>query len=84
MQSRSSLKRADLRTIFLLKDAGIGFWIGLITAYAGLVFIMKTAEVNVGYIVLTILGVMWMFPILWILLTALRAEQGYYVGYFFP
>ena len=25
-----------------------------------------------------------MFPILWIILTALRAEQGYYVGYFFP
>ena len=45
---------------------------------------MKLAEVNVGYIVLTILGVMWMFPILWIVLTALRAEQGYYVGYFFP
>ena len=78
------LEEGGIEDNFLLKSAGIGFWTGLVTAYCSLVFIMKLAEVNVGYIVLTILGVMWMFPILWILLTALRAEQGYYVGYFFP
>ena len=78
------LEEGGIENDFLLKSAGIGFWTGLVTAYCSLVFIMKLAEVNVGYIVLTILGVMWMFPILWILLTALRAEQGYYVGYFFP
>ena len=78
------LEEGGIEDNFLLKSSGIGFWTGLVTAYCSLVFIMKLAEVNVGYIVLTILGVMWMFPILWILLTALRAEQGYYVGYFFP
>ena len=78
------LEESAIEDNFLLKNAGFGFWIGLAAAYCSLVFIMKLAEVNVGYIVLTILGVMWMFPILWILLTALRAEQGYYVGYFFP
>ncbi len=78
------LEDAGIEGNFLLKNAGIGFWFGLLTAYVSLVFIMRVAEVNVGYIVLTILGVIWMFPILWILLTALRAEQGYYVGYFFP
>ncbi|WP_242838832.1 sugar ABC transporter permease [Butyrivibrio sp. FCS006] len=78
------LEEGGIEDNFLLKSAGIGFWTGFVTAYCSLVFIMKLAEVNVGYIVLTILGVMWMFPILWILLTALRAEQGYYVGYFFP
>ncbi len=78
------LDESGIENDFLLKNAGVGFWLGLITAYVSLVFIMKVAEVNVGYIVLTILGVMWMFPVLWILLTALRAEQGYYVGYFFP
>jgi arabinogalactan oligomer/maltooligosaccharide transport system permease protein len=31
-----------------------------------------------------VLGVIWLFPILWIVLTAFRAEQGYYVGYFIP
>ena len=78
------LEEGGIEDNFLLKSAGIGFWTGLVTAYCSLVYIMKLAEVNIGYIVLTILGVMWMFPILWILLTALRAEQGYYVGYFFP
>jgi arabinogalactan oligomer/maltooligosaccharide transport system permease protein len=78
------LDESGIESDFLLKNAGVGFWLGIITAYVSLVFIMKVAEVNVGYIVLTILGVMWMFPVLWILLTALRAEQGYYVGYFFP
>jgi arabinogalactan oligomer/maltooligosaccharide transport system permease protein len=78
------LEAAHLQTSFMNKYLGIGFWIGLIAAYAGLVFIMKTTQTNTGYIVLTILGTIWMFPILWIILTALRAEQGYYVGYFFP
>ena len=78
------LEESGIEDNFLLKNAGFGFWIGLAASYCSLVFIMKLAEVNVGYIVLTILGVMWMFPVFWILLTSLRAEQGYYVGYFFP
>ena len=78
------LEDSGIEENFLLKNAGIGFWIGILTAYVSLVFIMRVAEKNVGYIVLSILGVIWMFPVLWILLTALRAEQGYYVGYFFP
>ena len=82
--AKAILEDGGIENNFLLKNVGIGLWIGLLTAYCSLVFIMKLAEVNVGYIVLTILGVMWMFPILWIVLTALRAEQGYYVGYFFP
>ncbi len=82
--SKTILENSHLQTGFMNKFFGIGFWIGLIAAYVGLVFIMKTTQTNTGYIVLTILGTIWMFPILWIILTALRAEQGYYVGYFFP
>ncbi len=78
------LEEGAIEDNFLLKNVGIGFWTGLIAAYCSLVFIMKLAEVNTGYIILTVLGVIWMFPIIWILLTSLRAEQGYYVGYFFP
>ena len=69
---------------FLVKSFGIGYWISLIAAYAALVLSMKTAKVNTGYIVLTILSVIWLFPILWVILTSLRAESGYYVGYFIP
>ena len=78
------LEGAGIEKGFLMKNVGVGYWIGLITAYVGLIYIMKVAEVNIGYIILTILGVIWMFPVLWIVLTSLRAEQGYYVGYFFP
>ena len=78
------LEEGAIEDNFLLKNVGIGFWTGLVAAYCSLVFIMKLAEVNTGYIILTVLGVIWMFPIIWILLTSLRAEQGYYVGYFFP
>ena len=69
---------------FLVKNFGIGYWLGLITAYVTLVLIMKLAKISTGYIVLTIMGVIWLFPVLWIVITSLRAESGYYVGYFIP
>ena len=69
---------------FLVKYFGIGYWLSLVTSFVTLIFSMKTAKVNTGYIVLTVLGVIWLFPILWMVLTSLRAEKGYYVGYFIP
>lgn len=78
------LEHAGLAKGFINSQLSAGYWVGLIIAYATLVFVMKVNSTNTGYIFLTILAVIWMFPILWIILTALRAEQGYYVGYFFP
>lgn len=69
---------------FMVKNFGIGFWLILIASYVTLQAAMKTIKVHPGYIVLVILSVIWLFPILWIILTAFRAESGYYVGYFFP
>ncbi len=69
---------------FLVKDFGLGFWISFIAAYVSLVYVMKGMRVHTGYIVLVILSIIWLFPILWIVLTAFRGEGGYYVGYFFP
>lgn len=69
---------------FLVKFLGIGYWLTLIASYVALVLAMKTAKINTGYIVLTVLSVIWMFPILWVILTSLREETGYYVGYFIP
>ena len=69
---------------FLVKYFGIGYWLSLVTSFVTLIFSMKTAKINTGYIVLTVLAVIWLFPILWMVLTSLRAEQGYYVGYFIP
>lgn len=69
---------------FLVKDLRIGYWMGFLASLATLVLSMKTAKINVGYIVLVVLSIIWLFPILWIVLTSLRAEKGYYVGYFIP
>lgn len=69
---------------FLVKDLHIGYWLGLAASLAALVLSMKTAKINVGYIVLVVLSIIWLFPILWIVLTSLREESGYYVGYFIP
>lgn len=69
---------------FLVKNFGLGYWGGIIASYVALVLAMKMAKVNTGYIVLTILGVIWLFPIVWIVLTSLRQESGFYVGYFIP
>ena len=82
--SKMILEKAKLANGFLNKQLSVGFWLGLFMAYLTLIFVMKVNETNTGYIILTILAVIWMFPILWIVLTALRAEQGYYVGYFSP
>ncbi len=69
---------------FLVKYFGIGYWIGLVVSFVGLFFTMKTAKVNPGYILLTIMSVIWLFPILWIVITSFRVETGYYVGYLIP
>lgn len=69
---------------FLVKNFGIGYWLLLITAFVGLYFAMAATKISVGYIVLTIMSVIWLFPIVWIVLTSFRGEGGYYVGYFIP
>ena len=69
---------------FMIKNLSIGYWGALIASYVTLVLAMKLTKTNTGYIVLTILGVVWLFPIVWIILTSLRAESGFYVGYFIP
>ena len=69
---------------FLVKNFGIGYWLLLITAFLGLYYAMAATKLSVGYIVLALMTVIWLFPILWIVLTSFRGESGYYVGYFIP
>lgn len=69
---------------FLVRNFGIGYWLALAASYVALIFAMNTAKVHTGYIVLVLLSVVWLFPIVWIVITSLREEVGYYVGYFFP
>ena len=36
------------------------------------------------HMVLAVLAVIWLFPIVWVILTSFRAEKGSYVSTFFP
>lgn len=73
-----------LPSAFMVKNFSFGYWISLVMAFVTLFTVMKLAKINTGYIVLVILSIIWLFPVLWIVLTSLRAESGFYVGYFFP
>lgn len=47
----------------------------------------KTRKVVVNtlvHVLLTLLAVIWLFPIFWVILTSLRAEPGSYTNTFFP
>lgn len=83
--SKSVMDGANvLEEPFLVKNLSVGYWLCLVASYVALGMAMKTAKINTGYIVLVLLSVIWLFPILWIVITSFRAETGYYVGYFIP
>ena len=69
---------------FLVRQAGAGFWLFLALSVIGLVAAMRARKISPGYIVLTAMSVVWLLPIVWIVLTSLRAESGFYTPYFFP
>ncbi len=69
---------------FLVKNFGVGYWLALVVSFVGLYCSMEATKVSAGYIVLSVMSVIWLFPIVWIVLTSLRGEGGYYVGYFIP
>lgn len=73
-----------LNAPFLIRYLGFGYWIMLLAGFAGMILTMKAAKISPGYIVLTLMSVIWLFPIFWIVLTSLRAEKGFYVGYLIP
>jgi len=73
-----------LDTAFLVKYLGTGYWLFLILSYVGLTFAMLTIRVSPGYIVLTILSIIWLIPIAWVIMISFREEPGAYTSYFFP
>jgi len=45
---------------------------------------MRKPKIQIGYIPLICLAVIWLFPIAWIVLISFRAEAGSYTSYFLP
>lgn len=69
---------------FLIRFLGWGYWSYFILSITGLVLSMLTYRISPGYIVLTVLSVIWLMPIAWIVMISFRAEPGSYTSYFFP
>ena len=44
----------------------------------------KMINNTIVHIVLAVLAIIWLFPIVWVILTSFRAEKGSYVSTFFP
>lgn len=44
----------------------------------------KRASLIASYVFLTVLSIIWVIPIVWVVLTAFRAEPGQYTSTFFP
>ena len=73
-----------LNSEFLIKDLSIGYWLSIIIGAINLIIIMKYLKINIGYIVLVVMSLMWLFPIIYIFLNSLRMEGSFYVSYFIP
>lgn len=73
-----------LQNSFYISYLGIGYWASLLIGFVGLVVTMRAVKVSPGYIILTIMSIIWLFPIFWIVITSFRKEQGFYVGYLIP
>ena len=44
----------------------------------------KTIVNVIVHAALSILAVIWLFPIFWVIMTSFRGEKGSYTRYFFP
>lgn len=77
----SSVLKSDS---FLIKDLGAGYWISLVLILLGLIYSMRATKVEPGYIVLTVMSIVWLFPIFYIIMNSLRGEGNFYVNYLIP
>lgn len=69
---------------FLISYLSSGYWIFLFGSLIGLILSLRAAKMNPGYIILVIMGIIWVFPIAWIIMISFRLESGSYTSYFWP
>lgn len=71
-------------TPMLIRHLGPGLWCYLALALASQFVALTSMREPVEYIVLSIMGSVWLLPILWLVLTAFRQEPGAYTPYLLP
>jgi len=65
-------------------DFNIFYVASLLASIVALSLVLKASKIDTGYIALVILSVIWLFPVFYIIMNALRAEGGFYVNYLVP
>ncbi len=69
---------------FFVRHLQPGFWLFLLAGVAGLVCTLIALRKPSTYVVLVTMAVIWLLPILWLIITSLRAESGAYTPYIIP
>ena len=69
---------------FFIRHLGPGLWMLLLFSLIGLVTGLMALRISTAYVVLTAMAAVWLLPILWLVLTAFRAEPGAYTPYILP
>lgn len=69
---------------FYVRQLGPGLWLALLFSLAGLVAGLTALRISTAYVVLAAMAAVWLLPIVWLVLTAFRAEPGAYTAYILP
>lgn len=69
---------------FMVRDFGFAFWLSLLVPLCGLIAALLASRKPASYVVLSAMAVVWLLPIVWLVLTAFRAEPGAYTAYILP
>ena len=69
---------------FMVSQLGIGFWLALALSLVAIVASLMALRVSTAYVVLVTMAAIWLLPVVWLVLTAFRAEPGAYTPYILP
>lgn len=69
---------------FMISDLKMGYWLALLISYANLHVSMKACKIHPGYIALVLMSIVWLFPVFYLLMSAVRTNGGFYVSSIIP
>lgn len=86
LTAKASADKAEAfsQTPFMIRNLGIGFYVFLALVFVCVVVSLNAMREPVEYLVLSVMSLVWLLPIVWLVLTALRVEPGAYTPYVFP
>lgn len=85
LRAKTTVDASGLYTTpFLIRHLGMGVWVWLALSFIAQFVALSAMREPVEYIVLSLMGSVWLLPILWLVVTAFRQEPGAYTPYLLP